>query len=314
MSSSLLRRTVNLLASVPLTVILLVIFAVATAAATFVESNVGTVGAKALVYNARWFEVLLALLTLNLILALERRIPFRPQRTGFLLVHIAMIVILVAAGMTRYLGHEGTMRIREGETVDFMWSREDHIQVGVDGELASFPVRLYRAGPQSAGRTLTIGGEDYRVAVSEYWPHYDSIMGGPGADRAVLDLTVNEDGGASVVALQQGRRQTVGSVRIAYLDDTKLSSVGEHRLGNLEIRAGGATGDIVITEEPGEGLSVGGFQLHRHRIPVRLHGGWIPGRPVPPEQSDDPRADRRPRRRERGANALRVLSGVRKTA
>ncbi|HPE46480.1 MAG TPA: hypothetical protein PK380_11485, partial [Deltaproteobacteria bacterium] len=84
------------LASLRLTVPLLVIFAVAIGKATFIESQMGAEGARGIVYNALWFEVLLVLFCLNLILRLFKDMPYKPRQTGFVIVHISMIWILIS--------------------------------------------------------------------------------------------------------------------------------------------------------------------------------------------------------------------------
>ena len=51
--------------------LLVLVFFVAIAYATFVENDFGTQTAKALVYNARWFEIIIFFLTLNMFVILE---------------------------------------------------------------------------------------------------------------------------------------------------------------------------------------------------------------------------------------------------
>jgi len=61
---------------------LLFIFAIAVGGATLIENSFDTVTAKVIVYNARWFEVVLILLVINFIgnigkyrLLQKRKIP-----------------------------------------------------------------------------------------------------------------------------------------------------------------------------------------------------------------------------------------------
>ncbi len=171
----------RLFGSITLTITLLIVFAIACAAATFLEVRFGTEGAKDLVYNAFWFEVLLGLLILNLTAMLILGFPYQLRSTGYVITHISFIFILLAAGITRFYGYEGRMSIREGSSSDFIFSREDHIQI-FSGEVdASFPVRLYRTGESSIRKKLELNGKTYRVSVEEYWPHYgETMQEGPG--------------------------------------------------------------------------------------------------------------------------------------
>lgn len=112
--------------------VLVVLFFVAMAVATFVENDYGTPTAKALIYNARWFELIMLLLALNFIGNISRYKLFRREKWPVLLFHIAFLVILVGAFVTRYFGFEGLMPIREGETTHTILSDITYISAQVD--------------------------------------------------------------------------------------------------------------------------------------------------------------------------------------
>jgi hypothetical protein len=126
----------------------------------------------------------LALLCLNLLLLLFKNLPYRPRQTGFVMVHVAMIWILVSAGITRYFGHEGVMPIREGSSTDFVWWRETHLQI-VSGGGLPFPVQLYAW--QAVHRALGQARRPEVPAVGAgYWPlltHLPPADSGPAALR-----------------------------------------------------------------------------------------------------------------------------------
>jgi len=158
------------LSSLRLAAILMAIFAAAIGVATFLEARYGRDGAYALVYAAPWFEALLGLLTLNLLLSLIGRFPYPPRLFGFFLVHVGMIVILVGAGITRYFGYEGSMPIREGQSSNVVYTTQNYVQARQDGTLQSFPVRMFRPGPQNEHAKITLGGQDFTLGVSEFYP------------------------------------------------------------------------------------------------------------------------------------------------
>ena len=130
-------RALAALGSTKLTLVILAVFAVAIAVATFIETAVGTEGARVLVYNAWWFEALLGLFILNNILSLLRHIPFKIRQTGFVITHIGFIIVLISAGITRYHGYEGLMPIREGSSPDYLYSAEKHVMIDANGEFDS---------------------------------------------------------------------------------------------------------------------------------------------------------------------------------
>ena len=98
--------------------ILLIVFMLAIAAATFIESGSGTESARNLVYNAKWFELLMALLTINMTGSLFYYKSFSWKKISVALFHLAFVLIMMGALLTRYTGEEGIVYIREGETTN----------------------------------------------------------------------------------------------------------------------------------------------------------------------------------------------------
>ncbi|MBS0000537.1 MAG: cytochrome c biogenesis protein CcsA [Cyclobacteriaceae bacterium] len=98
--------------------ILLIVFAVSLGYATFVENDYGSATAKLLIYNARWFEILMLLMIINFSGMIFSRQLYRKSKINILLMHLSFIVIIVGAGITRYFGFEGSMHIRENETTN----------------------------------------------------------------------------------------------------------------------------------------------------------------------------------------------------
>ena len=200
------NNLLSFIASPGLTLSLLCLIGLSIATATFIESAQGTAASKSLVYNARWFEVVLGLFGLNLTLALRRWWPFRPRLMGFVFIHIAVIVILAGSAITRYFGFEGTMYIREGASSEVIFSRETHILLEIGRESGSFPVRLYREGDQNLSRHLEIGGESYRVDVEHFQP--EAPMGEGGRAAVTLRVTDSEGNTASGTVTESMRKRT----------------------------------------------------------------------------------------------------------
>lgn len=117
-----MNKIFNFIVSMKTMGVLTLIFAISIAIATFVENDYGTQTAKALVYNAKWFEILLALLMLNLIGNIYRYKLYKKDKLHIFTFHIAFIVILIGSAVTRYIGYEGVMSIDENQTVNTMLS------------------------------------------------------------------------------------------------------------------------------------------------------------------------------------------------
>ncbi|QOG11569.1 cytochrome c biogenesis protein CcsA [Arcobacter sp. FWKO B] len=120
----------NLLFSYKSTIFLLFTIGLGAAVATFVENDFGTSTARVLVYNATWYEIALILTTINLAgIIYITKMWRKPAKFIF---HFAFVVILIGAGITRYVGFEGILHIREGETTNQMVSLEPYMQITIN--------------------------------------------------------------------------------------------------------------------------------------------------------------------------------------
>lgn len=120
----------NLLFSYRATVLFLFTLGLGAAIATFIENDFGTSTARVLVYNAFWYELVLILTTVNLIgIIYFTKMWKKPAKFIF---HIAFVVILIGAGITRYVGFEGILQVREGQTTNQMISLEPYIQITIN--------------------------------------------------------------------------------------------------------------------------------------------------------------------------------------
>lgn len=124
-----MKKIIDILLSLKTTIILLAILGIGAAVATFIENDFGTSSARVLVYNNWWYETVLVLAGINMAGVMYRRKMWKqPSRFVF---HIAFLVILIGAGLTRYVGKEGILHIREGKTKNRMISAEPYLQVTI---------------------------------------------------------------------------------------------------------------------------------------------------------------------------------------
>lgn len=75
-------------------VILLSIFAISVGYTTFAENNHGTDFAKEIVYNAKWFELLLLLLIFNFVSSIFKHRLIQRKKWTILLFHLAFFFTL----------------------------------------------------------------------------------------------------------------------------------------------------------------------------------------------------------------------------
>ncbi|MBU0508646.1 cytochrome c biogenesis protein ResB [bacterium] len=119
-----LDRIWQFFASVRLTIVLLLLLAVAMGYGTWIENTHSNGAARILVYNAWWFDSLIGLLALNLIGCTLRRAPFKPHQAGWIVTHIALLLIMTGAVVTHRAGIQGRLVIPEGETVSVFYEEE----------------------------------------------------------------------------------------------------------------------------------------------------------------------------------------------
>lgn len=113
-----MKRWDSWIASMRTAIILMGIYALGLASATFLEKYYGTAAAKAMIYYSPLFFLLQGLMALNFLAVLFQRKGLNRGRWGFLLTHIALLVILAGAMVSHVIGEEGILHLREGECSD----------------------------------------------------------------------------------------------------------------------------------------------------------------------------------------------------
>ncbi|MEA3315191.1 MAG: cytochrome c biogenesis protein CcsA [Campylobacterota bacterium] len=121
-----MKNITNLLFSTKFMILLFVFLGLGAAIATFIENDYGTSTARVLVYNHIWYEIVMLLSIINLTGIIYRRKMWK-EKAKFIF-HISFIVMLIGAGVTRYVGYEGIMHIKEGQTQNKMISFEPYFQ------------------------------------------------------------------------------------------------------------------------------------------------------------------------------------------
>ena len=111
--------------------VLFFVFAMAMAFATFYENDFGATAAKAVVYNTKWFELLMLLMIVNLIGQIVQFKLYKKNKLTILLFHSAFILMILGAGITRYIGFEGIMHIREGATQNIFTSQDSYLNFDI---------------------------------------------------------------------------------------------------------------------------------------------------------------------------------------
>jgi len=203
-----MKLFLNIFGSMKTMALLMSIFAFATAYATFVENDYGTITAKADIYNARWFEVLMGLLTINLIINIVRFKMFSIKKAPIFIFHLAFIVIIIGAAVTRYVGYEGTMHIREGASANTMLSSDTYFKASatIDGKTNYSERSLYlsKRSQNTLTSSFSVGSKNVNVELVRYIPDAIESLEEVDGGVAMLEMMVTSNGSGEQLTLKEG--------------------------------------------------------------------------------------------------------------
>lgn len=186
----------------------MVLFAVAIAAATFIENDYGTSSAQKLIFRARWFEILLMLFGISIIANIIRFRMVQQRKWAVLTFHASVIVILLGAAVTRYFGYEGIMHIREDSTSNDFISAETYLLFNVrkDGKKYSFDEKVSFAtlGKNKFDEKYQIGNELIEVKLEEFIPNPETVLEPDDAGNAIIKIVIAGNNGREEYYLNQG--------------------------------------------------------------------------------------------------------------
>ncbi len=207
--------------------ILMVIFGISIAIATFIENDFGSSTARSLIYNSIWFDILLSLGILNILLVSVKHKTYK-KPTVFLF-HIAFILIILGAGITRFFGFEGSMHIREGKETNVVTTSKSYItiQVQLNENYKSLakPVILSSLTKNHFNKTLQVGDKQVTIKLVKYYPAAIPSFVAEKAGIPILELVYQ---GGNTVILKQGERKKVGSVMVSF--DSPESTMNDFRI------------------------------------------------------------------------------------
>jgi hypothetical protein len=203
-----MKRLLNLVYSNKATLWLLLVFAIAMGVATFVEDKYDTPTAYNYIYGAKWFELVILLLGINFIGNIKRYNLMSKKKLSGFLFHMAFIIMIIGAGVTRYFGFEGQMHIREGEASNIIVSPERVFKVlAVDkgGEFRlNIPLNLKDTPNLNLQKSFTTnGGSEIEIDAKEFYTHatyafVENIEGG----MDFLKLNVFDNGNEADIFIE----------------------------------------------------------------------------------------------------------------
>jgi cytochrome c-type biogenesis protein CcsB len=210
-----IKRLIQFIFSVKLATFLILVFAAVIGYATFIENDFGRVSAKALIYSKWWFELLLFILTCNLIYNLKRYNLFRKEKIAVLTFHLAFIVILIGSGITRYYSFEGMMHIREGEESNIIVSDDVFLQIKVDNRKLQleYDKKLYLSAISNNNFSIPINFLDNDISIDyiDFLPNARDTFISSASGVQTLHLIVPGDNGMQSEYLKDNEQKKISN-------------------------------------------------------------------------------------------------------
>jgi cytochrome c-type biogenesis protein CcsB len=199
---------------------LLLIFAAAIGTATFIENDYGTLAAQTVVYKAKWFEGLLVLTAISLIGSVFKYKLYERQKYNVLVFHLAFVVMLLGAGITRYAGWEGTMMIREGESSNEIITEAPFIQVAVDrrGKTYTFDEeQVFNEYKKNRFReNFQLDDDKFSLEFKQYIPNAAEAVVEAAGGVPILTYVTVDRGQRRMEILREGECKTVSGLTLCF--------------------------------------------------------------------------------------------------
>jgi len=216
-----MNKLLSLIYSTRVTATLFLVFALSMGVATFIENDYGTETAKALVYNAWWFEAIMAVFALNFFGNIFKYKLYKKEKLVVLVFHLSFFLILIGAGITRYISTEGIMPIKEGAVSNVFFSDKSYISVVVnDGNEQKTPVHkailLSALGNNNYRYKTDFKGIDVDVKLTNYIPNAIEVFEANEAGEEYLKFVESAGGGRHDHYIKKGATEEVHGVLVGF--------------------------------------------------------------------------------------------------
>ena len=278
--------------------ILFLVYAIAMAAGTFIESYYNTDTARIWIYNSLWFEAIHVLFLINFFGNIKKYNLLKREKWATLLLHLSFIFILIGAGITRYISFEGVMPIREGESSAQIFSEKTQLTLFVDGEykgamkrrIFEKTVLLSPAASSDFSITNSFADIPFTVRCKAYIMGATESVKPNSKGKLYLKMVESSGGSRHEHYLQEGEIQdihntlfvlnkyTKGAINITVKGDTvTLDSPFDGQFMRMADKMQGSV--IKNTEQPlmfRSLYNMGGAQFVFPDQPIRGDKTWIP--------------------------------------
>jgi len=216
-----MNKFLSLIYSTRVTAVLFLVFALAMGVATFIENDYGTETAKALVYNAWWFEGIMVFFAINFFGNIFKYKLYRKEKLVVLIFHLSFFLILIGAGITRYISFEGIMPIKEGAVSNIFFSEKSYISVVVnDGNEQKTPyhkpILLSAIGNNNFHYKTDFKGADVDVKLTKYTQNAQEVFEATETGEEYLKFVESGAGGRHDHYIKKGVSEEVHGVMVGF--------------------------------------------------------------------------------------------------
>jgi hypothetical protein len=210
-----MKKIAGFLFSSRLMAIIILIFAVSIAVATFIENDFGNQAARAVVYNSQWFELMLFLGIINLTGTILVKRLYRKEKLSIFIFHLSFLFILLGAATTRYFGFEGTMHIRQGETTNEVISSNAFLQANAEsGNQSSYSEKNVLFSALSGNHyslRLKLHDKSVKVECTEFIPHGVPVITDDPKGQPMLEIVTSGNYGrqTDIISNKQIKRSAI---------------------------------------------------------------------------------------------------------
>ena len=237
-----MNKFLSFIYSTRITAVLFLVFAMSMGVATFIENDHGTETAKALVYNAWWFEGIMVFFAINFFGNIFKFKLYKKSKLVVLIFHLSFFLILVGAGITRYISYEGIMPIKEGAMSDKFLTEKSFISIvvndGTDEKTpVHFPILLSSIGFNNFSYNTDFRGTDITVKLTDYIPNATTAFEESETGIEYLKFVESGSGGRHNHYIKKGTIEVVHGVMVGYDAPSKNTIDFKTVDGSLKIQS-----------------------------------------------------------------------------
>lgn len=250
--------------SMPIVMVVLLIFGIAMAVATFVESNYVTLfGQQAgeaishqKIYSSIWFGLLQVFVVVGLIYQFLSRKLYKKKSFFMVFFHASIVVMLVGAIITRYFGFEGIMHIREGKVSNLVLSKDNYVTIiKIDQNtkvrhasiLSQQKISTTLLSGSSFSSSNKVDGSNLDIKSVKFLPIFKEEIVPSSSGIPMIKLVLSNRGDTVEHIIQNGTTANFDGVTISLNDTTKKADISiVTKDGKFFIKSRGKLGILTL--------------------------------------------------------------------